>query len=118
MNLQTQHVPDEKQVLAKALMNAGKSLGLSKEEIGRVIGRDRSSLARGIDPGSKTGELALLLIRCYRSLFVLVGGQKDDMQHWMRTYNTHLCAVPADQIIRIAGLIQIVEYLDAMRGKV
>jgi hypothetical protein len=111
-------VADEKQVLVKALANAGKALGLNKEEIGRVIGRDRTSLGRGIDPQSKTGELALLLIRCYRSLFVLMGGNEKDLRHWMRTENKHTQGIPAVQIIRVDGLMHVVEYLDAIRGKV
>ena len=74
-------------VLAKAAMNAARGLGLTQSELGEVIGRDRSSLRRGLDPASKAGELALLLIRGYRSLFVLVGGEAADMRHWMQTEN-------------------------------
>ena len=61
--------PDDQAVLKKAYLNAGKSLGLSRAALGEVIGRDRSTFARGgIDPAAKAGELALLLIRCYRGL--------------------------------------------------
>ena len=55
-------------VLSKALLRAGKALGLTQTEIGRVIGKDRTSIVRGIDPNCKSGEFALLLIRCYRGL--------------------------------------------------
>ncbi|RUM92191.1 MAG: XRE family transcriptional regulator [Thiothrix sp.] len=109
---------EKKEVLSEALLNAGSRLGMTQKEIGSVIDKDRSSIARGIDPASKTGELAMLLIRCYRSLFVLVGGQPEDIKHWMRTENHHTGGVPAEQVKSVQGLINVVGYLDAIRGKV
>ena len=105
-------------VLAKALLNAGKSLGLSRTELGQVVGKDRTSISRGISETSKSGELALLFIRCYRSLYVLVGGDNRDMKHWMHTNNLHTGGVPAEQVKTVAGLTRVVEYLDALRGKI
>ena len=110
--------PDQKMTLSKALVNAGKALGLSQAELGKIIGKDRTSLSRGLDPSSKAGELALLLIRCYRSLFVLVGGKTEDIKHWMHTDNNHIGGIPATQILTAQGLVHTLEYLDAMRGKV
>lgn len=111
--------PEPSAVLAEALVNAGRMLGMNQTDLGRVIGKDRSAISRGqIDPQSKAGELALLLIRIYRSLFVLVGGEADTMQHWMQTENRHTGGVPAKQVTTIQGLIQVLEYLDAMRGSI
>lgn len=110
--------PVQKDVLVKAVVNAGKSLGLTQEELGEVIGRDRSSFSRGIEPDSKTGELALMLIRCYRSLYAMVGGDEETMKHWMHTSNKYFNDSPAAQIKSIPGLMTVVEYLDAIRGKV
>jgi len=119
MNTQTAKKPDASSTLTKALLNAGKVLGLTQEDLGRIVGRDRTAFHRsGLDPESKSGELALLLIRVYRSLYVLVGGQKADLRHWMHTENRHTGGVPADQVKTVPGLIRVVEYLDAMRGKV
>ncbi len=115
---QTHYTTDPHTVLLKALLNAGKSLGLSKADIGKVIGKDRTSLSRGIHPSSKSGELALLLIRCYRCLYVLVGGQPEDMKHWMKTHNNHIQGIPREEIQTIQGLTNVLEYLDAIRGKV
>lgn len=109
---------ENRTVLAKALLNAGKALGMSQIQLGNVIGKDRSSISRGLDPKSKAGELALLLIRCYRSLYVLVGGKSDDMKHWMQTKNRHTGGTPMEQVQTIQGLNHVLEYLDAMRGKV
>ena len=113
-----QPAPDPKAVLTKAFLNAGKGLGLSQADLGRIVGKDRSSLGRGLGPSSKAGELALLLIRCYRSLFVLLGGQTRDMRHWMHTQNRDTGGVPAQQVQSVQGLSRVVEYLDAIRGKV
>lgn len=110
--------PDQRLTLAKALARAGKALGLSQEVLGQIIGRDRSVLHRGLDPASKAGELALLLIRAYRSLYVLVGGSQAEMRHWMHSYNHDTGGVPAEQVCSVQGLVTVVEYLDAMRGKV
>ena len=109
---------DSSAVLAQALLNAGKDLGLSRSELGQVIGKDRTSISRGISETSKAGELALLFIRCYRSLYVLVGGDARDMKHWMHTNNLHTGGIPAEQVKTVAGLTRVVEYLDALRGKV
>ena len=82
---------------ASALVKAGKELGLTQSELGSIVGRDRTALSRGaLEPGTKSGELALLLIRAYRALFVLVGGEPRQMKHWMNTHNLHVGGVPAD----------------------
>jgi hypothetical protein len=109
---------DPQAVLARALLRAGKALGMSQADLGKVVGKDRTSIARGLDPGTKAGELALLLIRCYRSLHVLVGGSVADMRHWMHTENLHTGGVPAQQVKTVQGLAEVVTYLDAIRGKV
>ena len=110
--------PEGPAVLAKALVNAGRDLGLTQAAIGSIIGRDRTALSRAaIDPSSKSGELALLLIRAYRALFVLVGGDVAQMRHWLHTHNHHLEGTPAQMLGTVQGLMRVVEYLDAIRGK-
>jgi len=118
MSLALAHEPDRASVLAEAYLNAGRQLGLSQAALGEIIGKDRSAVSRGrIDPASKAGELALLFIRCYRALYVLVGGDVEQMRHWMQTENLHTGGVPAEQVKRVQGLTSVLEYLDAIRGK-
>lgn len=118
MTLAASRQVDRVDVLKKGLLNAGKQLGLSQADLGEVIGKDRSTLARGrLEPDSKAGELALLLIRCYRSLYALMGGNAEHMRHWMHTENLHTGGVPAQQIKTVQGLAEVVQYLDAVRGK-
>ncbi|MBI5937490.1 MAG: DUF2384 domain-containing protein [Betaproteobacteria bacterium] len=118
MNLAAAQDADKESILAEALGNAGKCLGMSQADLGEIIGKDRSAISRGrIDPASKAGELALLFIRCYRALYVLMGGNQQNMQHWMKTENLHTKGIPAEQVKTVHGLIGVLEYLDAMRGK-
>jgi hypothetical protein len=108
------------QLLLQAVLRAADELELSRTALARVLGKDRSTLTRatGIDPTSKTGELALLLIRLYRSLSVLVGNDRKLLRHWFHTANRHTGGVPAELVQRTEGLVEIVQYLDAMRAPI
>lgn len=118
MSVNTVSQPDPRRVLSTALVNAGKELGLTQQELGQVVGRDRTALSRGaLDPDSKSGELALLLVRAYRALFALTGGDREAMRHWFQTDNLHTGGIPTEQVRSIQGLMRVVEYLDAIRGK-
>lgn len=66
------------ELLLQAVFRAADELELSRTALARVLGKDRSTLnrAKGMDPASKTGELALLFIRLYRSLSVRVGNDR------------------------------------------
>ena len=110
----------DSQLLLQAVLRAADELELSRTALARVLGKDRSTLARttGIDPSSKTGELALLLIRLYRSLSVLVGNDRKLLRHWFHTANRHTGGVPAELVQRTEGLVEIVQYLDAMRAPI
>jgi len=111
--------PEASAVLGKAVMRAGERLGLSRAELADVIGRDRSSISRsGVDPHSKSGELAKILIRCYRALAVMVDDNQQQVREWMSTPNQHTGGVPIEQLRSVVGLVTVSEYLDAIRGKV
>ena len=118
MNQATATQADRAGVLAEAFGNAGRYLGLSQSDLGEIVGKDRSAISRGrVDPRSKAGELALLFIRCYRALYALTGGDAAQMSHWMHTDNRHTGGIPAEQVKTVQGLITVLEYLDAIRGK-
>jgi hypothetical protein len=108
------------QLLLQAVLRASDQLELSRSALARALGRDRSLFSRGkgIDPASKTGELALLLVRLYRSLAVLMGNDPAHMRHWFHTANRHTGGVPAEQVERTEALVEIVHYLDAMRARI
>lgn len=111
--------PDPAAVLGKATLRAAERMGLSRAELASAIGRDRTSISRaGIDPASKAGELAALLLRCYRSLAVLVDDEPAQMREWLETPNRHTGGTPRDQLLTVSGLVTVAGYLDAIRGKV
>ena len=110
-------------VLAKAVLRAGAQLGLKQADIAAVLGVHRTAISRlktipSLDPNSKPGELALLLVRLARALFALTGGDPDWMQHFMRTPNHVTGGVPAQQITSIQGLMRVLQFVDGIRGKV
>ena len=112
----------ESYVLFKAFNNACKKLGISRDEASQIIGVDKATMSRnkqkGFSPDSKTGELCLQLVRVYRSLFAISGGDQAFMRHWLRSGNEALSGIPAELIATISGLMSVNAYLDAMRGKV
>ncbi len=114
---------DPGRVLGKAVLRAAAELGLSMKELGRVLGTSAASLSRlghgrrALDPASKEGELALLVVRVFRSVDALLGGSGEAVRAWMRAGNTHLGGVPAERIQSVEGLVEVAGYLDAMRGK-
>ena len=59
-----------------------------------------------------------LIFLADEAIFVLVGGDGKQIKHWMRTLNSHTRGIPAEQIQTISGLMTVVGYLDAIRGKV
>jgi len=114
--------PDGAAVLTKALLRAGELLGLPASALARVLGVSEASISRLasgsrlIAPTSKEGELALLLVRVYRSLDALVGSDDTLRRAWMRSPNQALNGTPADLIRRAEGLVAVVSYLDGMRA--
>jgi hypothetical protein len=117
-----QHRSEAARVLTKACQRAAETLGLSRKELAGVLGISAASLSRlgrsrWIDPESKEGELALLLLRLFRSLDALLGGSGESCRAWMRAPNRHLRAIPAELTASVAGLVHVTEYLDALRGK-
>ena len=106
------------QLVAEACGRAIQVLGLSRDELSAVVGKHRTSIDRtGLDPKTKAGELALLLLRAYRSLHSLFGGDHTLMRHWMEQPNHHLGEQPPRLLLfRIEGLNRVANYLDALRG--
>jgi Protein of unknown function (DUF2384) len=109
-------------VLAKAVLAAAGRLGLRNRHLAEVIGSSEASVSRlqhgrGLDPDTKEGELALLFLRIYRGLDALVGGDDEKARQWLHAENDHLRGVPAERIRTVEGLVDVVQYLDAMRGR-
>ena len=115
-------VTDPALVLAKAAGRATGLLGLSGAALARVIGMSEPTVSRvlrgerPIDPASKEGELAALLVRVYRSLDALVGNDAAQRIAWMTSFNRDLGGVPRELIQTAQGLVATLSYLDGMRA--
>jgi hypothetical protein len=46
-----------------------------------------------------------------------VGGDDAQARAWLHAENTHLNGVPAERIRRVEGLVDVIQYLDGMRGR-
>jgi hypothetical protein len=115
--------PTAEGVLAKAVLNVASQLGLRQADLAMVLGMHRTAVSRlkqtpSLDPASKQGELALQLIRLGRALYTLTGGDEQWIRHFMHTPNKLTGGVPAEQIQTIQGLFTVLQYVDAMRGKI
>lgn len=113
---------DPADVTARATLAAADRLGLRNRHLAAVVGTSEASVSRlksgrGIDPSSKEGELALLFLRLYRSLDALVGGDDLRARAWLHAHNDHVGGVPSERIRNVEGLVDVVQYLDAMRGR-
>ena len=114
--------PQPAPVLAKAALAAARRLDLRNKQLAEIIGTSEAFVSRlksgrGLDPERKEGELALLFLRLYRSLDTLVGGDDEKARAWLHAHNEHVRGIPAERIRTVEGLIDVVQYLDAMRGR-
>jgi hypothetical protein len=113
---------DQAAVLTKAVRAAAQRLGVRNSDLAAILGASEASISRlsgdrTVRPGSREGELAALFIRLFRSLDALVGGDDAKARIWFHADNTHLGGAPAARVRTIEGLVDVVHYLDAMRGK-
>jgi len=115
--------PQESIVLTKALCNLVKFYSFSGKDLSKIIGISESTASRLvqgtklISPHTKEGELALLLLRIYRSLNAMVGNNHEKAKLWLNSQNKYFRNKPMEEIKTIPGLVDVLNYLDAMRGK-
>ena len=107
-------------VLRKALQRAGEELGLTAQETAQVIGKSRTFFEQArahsrID--LHTQRMIALVMRLHRSLSAIVGDDTALMRHWINTANRHTGGVPREQLQDPEQLVELVQYLDAMRGR-
>ena len=107
-------------VLRKALQRAGEELGLSAQETAQAIGKSRTFFEQAraqsrID--RHTQQMMALVLRLHRSLSALVGDDIELMRHWIATANRHTGGIPRQQLQDPEQLVELVQYLDAMRGR-
>ncbi|MFN7009690.1 MAG: antitoxin Xre/MbcA/ParS toxin-binding domain-containing protein [Allorhizobium sp.] len=114
----------EAATVTKAVIAAAERLGLSARQLAAVIGVSEASVSRmkrldfRLERGTKPFELALLLIRLFRSLDAIAGGDEMVARGWLRAENLALGGVPLEKIATVSGLVDVLAYLDARRALV
>ena len=114
--------PEAGAVLTKAALRAADRLGLSGRQLADIVGVSEATVSRWkrgdslLEPGSKPFELAALLVRTFRSLDAITGGDEAVARRWLAAPNTALAARPVERIAQVQGLVDVTTYLDARRA--
>lgn len=109
-------------VVTKGVMRAAARLDLSNRVVAAILGVSEATVSRmgagayQLEPGSKPYELAVLLLRLFRSLDAIVGGDVAVARAWLRNQNTALGAAPISMLESVMGLVNVVAYLDQRRA--
>jgi DNA-binding XRE family transcriptional regulator len=120
-----ERAPDaqKSRTLAKATLRAAELLGLTQADLAPILGVSRATVSRiasgdyVLAPGQKTWELAALFVRLFRSLDALVGSNEAQARAWLDSDNAGLGGIPRKLIPKAEGLVRVVQYLDAARGR-
>jgi transcriptional regulator with XRE-family HTH domain len=114
--------PEAGAVLTKAALRASDRLGLSGRQLADIVGVSEATVSRWkrgdslLEPGSKPFELAALLVRTFRSLDAITGGDEAVARRWLAAPNTALAARPVERMAQVQGLVDVTTYLDARRA--
>jgi len=117
-------VPKESGVITKATLRAAERLGIKNNVLARIVGVSEPTVSRMrkgdyvLERGQKAFELAILFVRLYRSLDAIVGGDEAVAADWLKNKNTALDSTPIELIQTVAGLANVIEYLDSRRAVV
>jgi len=118
-----QSAPRAAAVLTKAVLRAAEGLDLRQNRLARILGLSTataSRLAAGewlLPEDGKSWEFATAFVRVYRSLAAITGGEAQAMRAWLHSHNDALGGEPAALLERTEGLIHVLHYLDAARGR-
>ena len=117
------HSVDDIVVLALAVLFSAVDLGLFHSQLAAILGVHRTAISRlkskpELEPSSKQGELALLLIRVSRALYALTNGDEEWMRHFLNSPNRVTGGVPIVQMETIQGLVSVLNFIDGLRGKI
>lgn len=119
----TATLPDPGVTLTKAVMRAATYLHLSQALLASVLGVSTASVSRMssgqyvLENHRKEWEFSVLFVRLYRSLDAILG-HGEQARTWLHDNNIALGGKPIELIRTTEGLVRVVHYLDATRGRI
>ena len=114
--------PDRGVVLTKAVIRAAQRLDIHGRRLAEIIGVSEAQISRFRNGESvliertKPFELSALLVRVFRSLDAIIGGDESVARAWLNAPNSVLGARPIERLTSVQGLSDVVTYLDARRA--
>jgi transcriptional regulator with XRE-family HTH domain len=115
--------PEPRRVLTAAVLRACALLEITQSSLAQILGLSPSTVSRmangsyTLDDQKKEWELSALLVRLFRSLDAVIGSNDSAARAWLNGLNTALSGRPIELIRSTEGLVRVVQYLDAARGR-
>jgi hypothetical protein len=114
---------EPRRVLTDAVLRASALLDIRQTSLAQILGLSPSTVSRmasgsyTLDQDKKEWELGALFVRLFRSLDAVIGSNDATAQAWLGGSNLGLTGRPLDLIRTTEGLVRVVQYLDAARGR-
>jgi len=115
--------PEPRLVLTGAVLHASALLEITQSGLAQILGLSPSTVSRmangsyRLDEQKKEWELGALFVRLFRSLDAVIGSNDSAARAWLNGQNTALTGRPIELIRSTEGLVRVVQYLDAARGR-
>jgi transcriptional regulator with XRE-family HTH domain len=116
--------PEPRLVLTSAVLRASALLDITQSSLAHILGLSPSTVSRmangsyTLDDQKKEWELGALFVRLFRSLDALIGSNDSAARAWLNGENRGLTGRPVELIRSTEGLVRVVQYLDAARGRI
>ena len=95
----------DKDILTEASLRAAHFLGLDTAQVAQISKETQL----------ESEEVAILLVRAYKSLNSIMGGHEAEMRVWMSSENSHLNGIPEQLIMSAGGLNDVACYLERFK---
>jgi transcriptional regulator with XRE-family HTH domain len=116
--------PEPRRILTGAVLRASALLEITQSNLAQILGLSPSTVSRmangayALDDQKKEWELGALFVRLFRSLDALIGSNDSAARAWLNGQNSGLIGRPIELIRSTEGLVRVVQYLDAARGRI
>jgi hypothetical protein len=114
--------PDAVAVLTKAALRVAAALQIAPKDLAEILGISTATISgmrrhgRPLPADPKGLELTKMLIRIYRALDAITGGDDAVSAAWLRNENSALRGIPLERMKTIPGLAEVLAYLDQRRA--